>query len=159
MRLFLWNLLLALFWAAVSDTMTLLNLCFGFLAGYLVLLGARRTLESTDYFRKTGLVFSFIWFFVRELVKSTLKIAHDIVTPTHRMQPGVIAIPLEVKTDLEITFLANLISLTPGTLSLDISADRSILYIHAMYVTDRDADSFRHVVKDQMERRVLELLR
>jgi multicomponent Na+:H+ antiporter subunit F len=53
------------------------------------------------------------------------------------MRPGVIGVPLDAKTDVEITLLANLISLTPGTLSLDVSATGT-LYVHAMYVHDRD---------------------
>lgn len=49
------------------------------------------------------------------------------------MKPGVIALPLSARTEMEITLVANLISLTPGTLSLDVSDDRKVLYIHAMF--------------------------
>jgi multicomponent Na+:H+ antiporter subunit E len=73
------------------------------------------------------------------------------------MRPGVIAIPLAAKTDLEITLLANLVSLTPGTLSLDVSDDKSVLYIHAMFVDD--PDELRHEIKAGFERRVIEVLR
>ena len=73
------------------------------------------------------------------------------------MRPGVIGIPLDAKTDLEITMLANVISLTPGTLSLDVSPDRKTLYIHAMYVVD--PDELRREIKDGLERRLMELLR
>jgi multicomponent Na+:H+ antiporter subunit E len=68
-----------------------------------------------------------------------------------------VGVPLDARTDAEITFLANLITLTPGTLSLGVSHNRSILYIHAMYVTDRER--LIAEVKDGFERRVLELLR
>ncbi|OFZ19119.1 MAG: cation:proton antiporter [Bdellovibrionales bacterium GWB1_55_8] len=159
MRLFLWNLLLAFFWGAVSDELTLLNLLFGFAIGFLSLWIARRTLDEINYFQKIVHIISFFIFFAKELVLSTLKIAHDVMTPRHRMLPGVLAIPLQANTDLEITLLANIISLTPGTLSLDISSDRKILYIHAMYITNRDKEMFRKYIKDQLERRVLELLR
>lgn len=53
--------------------------------------------------------------------------------------------------------LANLITMTPGTLSLDISEDRKILYIHAMYI--HDIDALRADITDNLERRVLEILR
>jgi multicomponent Na+:H+ antiporter subunit E len=55
--------------------------------------------------------------------------------------------------------LANLITLTPGTLSLDVSADRRVLYIHVMYIDDDDLDSIRRSIKEGFERRVLEALR
>ena len=72
------------------------------------------------------------------------------------MRPGVIGIPIRAKTDLEITILANLITMTPGTLSLDISPDRRTLYIHAMYIHDPGA--LRKDIQENLERRVLELL-
>ena len=53
--------------------------------------------------------------------------------------------------------LANLVSLTPGTLSLEVSEDRRVLYIHAMFVDDRDA--LRRQIKDGFERRLLEVMR
>ncbi len=73
--------------------------------------------------------------------------------------PGVIAIPLEARTDVEITLLANLITLTPGSVSLDLSEDRRVLYIHAMYIDGGDVEAYRRSVKEGLERRVLELLR
>jgi hypothetical protein len=73
--------------------------------------------------------------------------------------PGVIAIPLDARTDAEITLLANLITLTPGSVSLDLSADRRSLYVHAMYIDGGDIEAYRRSVKEGLERRVLELLR
>jgi multicomponent Na+:H+ antiporter subunit E len=72
---------------------------------------------------------------------ANLKVAFDIITPKDYMSPGIIAFPLDAKSDLEITLFANLLTLTPGTLSLDVSSDKKILYVHALYV--KDADSFR----------------
>ena len=73
------------------------------------------------------------------------------------MKPGIIAIPLEAKTDFEITLLANLITMTPGTLSLDLSEDRRTLYVHAMYI--HDPEKIRASIKNDLERRVLEVFR
>jgi multicomponent Na+:H+ antiporter subunit E len=73
--------------------------------------------------------------------------------------PGVVAIPLDARTDAEITLLANLITLTPGSVSLDLSEDKRWLYVHAMYIDGGDIDAYRRSVKEGLERRVLELLR
>ena len=75
------------------------------------------------------------------------------------MLPGVIAVPLDAKTDAEITLLANLITLTPGSVSLDLSPDRSVLYVHVMYIDNGDVEEARRRIKDDLERRVLEVLR
>ena len=69
----------------------------------------------------------------------------------------VIEVPIEAKTDLEITLLANLITLTPGTLTLDVAPDRKSLYVHAMFVDD--PEQIRAEIKNGMERRLLEVMR
>lgn len=73
--------------------------------------------------------------------------------------PGVVAIPLDARTDAEITLLANLITLTPGSVSLDLSDDKRFLYVHAMYIDGGDVEAYRRSIKEGLERRVLELLR
>jgi len=79
---------------------------------------------------------TFLAFYLWEVLLSNFRVAYDVLTPTHHMKPGFVAIPLGELTDLQVLVLANLITMTPGTLSLDISSDRSTLYLHAMYVDD-----------------------
>jgi multicomponent Na+:H+ antiporter subunit E len=81
------------------------------------------------------------------------------LAPISYVCPGVVAIPLDARTDAEITLLANLITLTPGSVSLDLSEDKSVLYVHAMYIDGGDVEAYRRSVKEGLERRVLELLR
>lgn len=99
----------------------------------------------------------FIFFFLKELLISSVRVAVDVIKPTIVFQPGVIAFPLRASSDMEITLLANVISLTPGTLSLDVSEDRKTLYIHAMYAADPEA--VREEIREGLEKRLLEALR
>ena len=64
---------------------------------------------------------------------------------------------LEARTELEITLLANLISLTPGTLVIDVSDDRKVMYIHGMYLEDRE--KFIESIKDGLEKPLLSIMR
>ena len=157
MSAFLWNLLLAIIWVALTEQFTPGNLIVGFGLGYLILTFTQPILGKSNYFYKVRQVLGFALYFLWELVLANLRVAYDVVTPTHHMRPGVIAIPLDAKTDAEITTLANFITLTPGTLSLDVSEDRKVLYIHAMYIHDREA--LRREIKSGLERRVLEVMR
>lgn len=154
---FLWNLLLALAWVALTGDFSGSNFLVGYVIGYFVLLmaGQQMRLGST-YSRKAPKIIGFIAFFIYDLVKANMRVAYDVVTPTHKMRPGVVAIPLTVDTDAEITILANLISVTPGTLSLDVSSDRKVLYIHAMYIDSEH--ELEDSIKD-LERRVMDILR
>jgi multicomponent Na+:H+ antiporter subunit E len=156
MRLLVWNILLALVWVA-STQPTGGNLALGFVLGYLILLLTPGVGRGSPYFRKVFQLIGFIAFYVKEVVMASLRISWDVLTPTHYMRPAVLAIPLELETPEEITVLALFISLTPGTLALDVSLDQRVLYVHAMYVTD--VESIRHTIKTGYERRVLELLR
>ena len=158
MDLFIYNILLSLLWALLTGEVSVGNLAVGFALGYgaLVLLYPA-TGQKTSYFQKTLQFICFILFFTKELIVSSYRVATDVVKPLPLMRPGVIGIPLDAKTDLEITLLANIISLTPGTLSLDVSEDRKTLYIHAMYIMN--PDDLRREIKEGLERRLLELLR
>lgn len=159
MSLFLSNLLLALIWAAAGGQFTLANLAMGFAVGYLVLFVIRPVLPASDYHVRFWRVLAFVAFYAREVLKASLRVVHEVITPGHNMNPGVIGLPLDARTDVEITMLANLISFTPGTLSLDVSQDRRTLYIHAMYIDDDDVEALQRELKDTLERRVLALFR
>lgn len=89
-------------------------------------------------FIKLTLIIKFMLMLIWEVLIASLRVAHDVLTPGYRAKPGVIAIPLDCKTDIEITLLAIIISLTPGTLALDVSSDKKKLYIHAMFITEKD---------------------
>jgi multicomponent Na+:H+ antiporter subunit E len=95
------------------------------------------------------LVLSFWW----ELLLSNIRLAADVLRPRMRMRPGIIAVPLDARTDLELVLLSNLVTLTPGTLTIDVSADRRTLYVHAMFVTSPEA--LVDGIKRGLERRVL----
>jgi multicomponent Na+:H+ antiporter subunit E len=157
MSRFLWNVLLAVVWAAITANFSPGNLALGFVLGLLVLFFARPVIGSSGYVRRLTQAVALFGFFIWDLFLSNLHVAYDVIRPRPHMQPGVIAIPLDVRTDAEITLLANLITLTPGSLSLDVSADRRTLYLHAMHVGDPDA--LRREIKDGFERRILAVTR
>jgi multicomponent Na+:H+ antiporter subunit E len=102
---------------------------------------------------------AFTAFYLRELVVSSVAVAVDVLRPRMRMVPGVIALPLEARTDGEITVLANLISLTPGTLALEVAPDRRTLYLHAMHLPGGDPEPVRQAVRERIEARVLAVFR
>lgn len=157
MSLLFSNVLLAMIWAAMTGSFTLPNLLVGFALGYLALWMLKPLLGENAYYSKFPKTIAFLLYFLKEIVKSSLRVAWDVVTPTHYNRPGIVAIPLAAKTDLEITLLANLVSLTPGTLSLDVSPDRRTLYIHAMFA--ENPDEIRRDIREGLERRLLELMR
>lgn len=67
-----------------------------------------------------------------------MQLAHDILTPTFHMKPAIIEVPVHLKSDHEILALINLVTMTPGTLSMDISDDKKTFFVHVMYLYDKD---------------------
>ncbi len=98
------------------------------------------------------------FFFLWELTKASLAVAFEVVRPDHNMKPGIIAVPLDTQSDLQITIFSSLVTLTPGTLSLDVSADKSHLFVHAMYIEKGDSSILAKELKDGFERRVIRIL-
>lgn len=155
--LFLINILLALAWGAVTGNFAEINLAFGFVLGLGALYLIREQVGTAVYFHRFGKALGLAVLFIYELVLSAWRVALIVLRPRIQLQPGIIAFPLTVDRDFEITMLANLITLTPGTLSVDVSEDRKILYVHCIDVPDTQAciDD----IKNGFERKILEVFR
>lgn len=89
--------------------------------------------------RKAAALARFLPYYALEVIKSNFRVAYDIVTPEDHFSPAIVAIEVEPMTDAQLLMLTNLLSMTPGTLTLDVAPDRRTLYIHAMYASDVDA--------------------
>lgn len=93
-------------------------------------------------------------YFLYELFMSAGRVFIDTMTPGLQSQPMMVAMPLDAKSDLAITLTANLITLTPGTLTVDVAPDRSCLLIHAMYAED-GAEAVNESMKRGLEKVVM----
>lgn len=157
MSLFLVNVLLALTWSAVTGSFSFFNFAVGFVLAIFALSLIREQVGSVGYFSRAWRVISLFALFIYELVLSAWRVAVLVLSPRMDIKPGIIAYPLKVDRDFEITMLANLITLTPGTLSVDVSDDRRILYVHAIDASDPDAT--RRDIADGFERKIMEAFR
>lgn len=94
-------------------------------------------------------------FFARELIVANIKVAADVLRPQTSIRPAIVAIPLDVTSDAEILLLSMLINITPGSVTIDLAADRRTLYVHVMHMTSAEAS--RHEIKTGFEQRVKRL--
>jgi len=148
------NLILAVIWAALLGEITLFNLASGFLIGFAALWLIQPLTGASNYFFRVFAWAKLLVMFHYELVVSSMQVAWDIITPRHRARPAIIDVPLDVKSDAGILLVTNLISLTPGTLSLDVSEDRRTLKVHAMFADD--PEELCRTLKSGMERWVID---
>lgn len=155
MNFFALNIQLAVAWAALNGQFSLEYLVSGFILGYVMLWISQQALGSTNYVQRVPRVIRFCAYFLQELFLTNIRVAWEVITPKFHMRPAIVAIPLTVQDDYQITLLAQLIMLTPGTLMIDVSTDKRVLYVHSMYVDD--VDEFRRSIQNGFERQIREL--
>lgn len=100
----------------------------------------------------------YFWFlyyipvFLWECFKANIDVAYRVIHPLVPIKPGIVKVKTKLKTDTALTFLANSITLTPGTLTVDIDKEKGILYIHWIDVTNQDIDKATEIIVKKFER-------
>lgn len=147
--LLLINSFLSIFWYIFLPVFGTADLFVGFVVGTLAL-----SIYERGYGLRIWWLISFLLFVLWELVLSNAKLAWWILQPKLDFRPGIVAVPLTLDTDFEILVLVTMITLTPGTVSVDLREDdgRYVVYIHSFFVGEPDA--FRQEIKETFERRL-----
>ncbi len=150
------SVLLALAWSALHGEFTLGNILGGGALGYVVLRSMSIGGVLPAQFRgKAREIAALAVFLVWQLIIANIRMAVDVLRWRTRIAPAVIGVPLDVKSDMEILMLAALINITPGSVALDVSEDRSTMFVHVMHVTS--LDEARAQIKEGFEQRVRRL--
>ena len=150
------NLLLALAWVGLNGRFTLESLIMGAVIGRLVLLVlAKGGVVARTEVRRVERAFALLGYLLWQIVLANIRLTADVLSIRHRMKPGVIRLPLSVTSDGEILLLSAMINITPGSVALDVSADRQSMYVHVMHITT--VDEAKRDIKEGFERRILDL--
>lgn len=157
MNLLLINLIFMLAWAAMTGSFSELNLVFGFVIGFFSIWLIREQVGGSGYFGRVTRITSLLLLFLKELALSAYRVAIVALKPEMNLTPGIFAYELTVDRDFEIALLANLITLTPGTLSVDVTDDRKILYVHAIDCSD--VEGTKADIASGFERKIMEAFR
>ncbi|SCA87559.1 Na+/H+ antiporter subunit E [Bacillus glycinifermentans] len=148
------NVILALCWMFLNNDPTAVGFITGYAMGLFSLFLLRRFFPRRFYVLNIWAIIMLLLIFIKELLLANLSVLKTILAPKLKNKPGIFAFKTDLKADWEITTLANLITLTPGTLVIDISDDRSILYIHAVDIDDAEKaiydirHSFEETIKE-----------
>ena len=151
------NMILALTWMFLTTSATGSYFIIGYLLGAIILYLFRRFFDTPFYLRKVVAVIQLLLIFIKELFIANFDVFKTILRPKLELTPGIFTYETSLKKDWQITLLANMITLTPGTLVMDISPDNKTLYIHALNVgeidemTDGIRNSFERVIKEVSE--------
>ncbi|CAG9620985.1 Na+/H+ antiporter subunit E [Sutcliffiella rhizosphaerae] len=152
------NLVIAFAWMLFSNSpVGFNNFLVGYVIGILILLFFRRFLRSDFYMRRVWASMKLAFLFIMELIKANIDVLRVVLKPKLDNKPGIVAVPTKLTTDWEITLLAALISLTPGTLSMDFSKDGKHIYVHALDISNKE--QMIRDIQESFERAIMEVTR
>ncbi|SEJ27069.1 multisubunit sodium/proton antiporter, MrpE subunit [Deinococcus reticulitermitis] len=133
------NLLIAVVWSLFSGEVGTRELVTGFLIGFVILTLFPQALETGSYVARSQAVLGFLGFFLRELTLANIQIALLALRPRPPLSPVIVAVPLRVQGEFGQTLLAAAITLMPGTVAMGFSANRRVLYAHAVGLSSAGA--------------------
>ena len=115
-----------------------------------------------DFFVKRAHLFThptrYLWFlyyvpiFAWECFKANIDVAFRVIHPNLPIHPGIVKVKTALKSDTALTFLANSITLTPGTLTVDIDEEKGVLYVHWIEVKDKSTEKATKLIVERFER-------
>ncbi|WP_404453112.1 Na+/H+ antiporter subunit E [Virgibacillus necropolis] len=151
------NLIIAVMWMFLQETYTFASFIGGYILGIILLLVLNRFIPDSFYLNRVFKTIQLVFLFMKELYSANMDIVKLVYKPKLEFEPGIFAMPTRLKSNWEITLLANLITLTPGTLTVAISDDNTHLYIHAMDIDDIDESIAE--IKNTFEKAIMEVTR
>lgn len=149
------NIVLAVSWMFLQNSYTLISFIYGYMIGVFILFILRRFLIFDFYLQRVWAIIKLLTLFIVELIKANIDVIKVVLSPKLTNQPGIVAVTTKLESDFEITLLAALISLTPGTVSMDFSEDSKTIYIHALHVPDKE--EMIEQIHNSFERAIMEV--
>lgn len=151
------NFFIAIVWMLLSSSMSVTSFVVGYLIGLILIFMMRRFFPGRFYTARLWAAFKLTLIFFRELTLSNISVLRLVIRPKLNIQPMIFALPTDLKHSWEITLLSSLITLTPGTIVLNVSDDQRTLYIHAIDVDD--VEEAIDSIKNSFEKAIKEVSR
>ena len=147
------NIIIGVLWMFFQDNWSVLTFSGGYLLGLFILFILRRFLPDKFYLFTLQAMVELLLIFIYELIISSILVIGKIIAPEINIRPGIFAFETSLEGDVEVTLLSMLITLTPGSVVVEVSHDNKILYVHAMDIPElsdavlRSKDRFEKAIK------------
>lgn len=126
------NIFIAVLWMFFQDDWSVLTFFGGYLAGLFVLFILRRYFKHKFYIFSLINVLRLLLLFLVELFSSSIFVMKEVIRPKITITPGIFKMETELESDVEITLLSLLLTLTPGSVVMEVLPKQRMLYIHGM---------------------------
>ncbi|UPK46538.1 Na+/H+ antiporter subunit E [Paenibacillus pabuli] len=151
------NLIITFVWMFLNNAWNGVGFLTGFLLGLLLIGSMRRFFPQRFYIVRVWAIIKLIALLFKELVRASIEVIRQIVKPKLDIRPGIFTYQTQLSSDWEVTLLCLLISLTPGSLPLEISGNQRKLFIHALDI--KDEQKMSDDIKNTFEKAIMEVTR
>ncbi|WP_432361798.1 Na+/H+ antiporter subunit E [Sporosarcina sp. UB5] len=153
------NLFIAFLWMTLMDEDELKFTTFfaGFLVGIGIIFFMHRFFGTQFYLRRLVKAIKLLFIFISELTQSSIVVLQQILSPKLNIKPGIFTYKTILKSDVEVTMLSLLLTLTPGSVVMEVSPEGNTLYIHAMDVEQSRAGLIKQL--KNFEKAIMEVTR
>lgn len=156
-RQILINILIAFIWMLLNEEFNPVLFGVGYVVGFCILFTMRRFFNTPFYGKKVIAIAKLFTLFIVELFKSSVVVIKEIIRPTLKIKPGIFRSETILESDFEISLLISLLTLTPGSVVMEVDSKAKVMFIHAM-----DADDFHNNIrksKRRFEKAIIEVMR
>lgn len=154
-RIILFILALAV-WSLLSWSLELGNVVVGvFIAALVSYLTGDLFTSRPHLFKSLNRYLWFLYYiplFIWECFKANIDVAYRVIHPACPIKPGIVKVKTSLKSDTALTFLANSITLTPGTLTVDVDREGGFLYVHWIWVRTQDVEEATRCIVSRFEK-------
>ena len=151
------SLLLFVVWLLLNNTLAAGHLVLAAFFAFTIPLLTTRLQDPQPSFQKPWLCLKYILRVIGDIITANIEVALLVIGPNKKLSPGFVAIPIDIEHKFPITILASTVSLTPGTVSAEISSDEHWLYVHVLHLTDEE--SLIKLVKQRYEAPLKEIFK
>ncbi|TFE03776.1 Na+/H+ antiporter subunit E [Jeotgalibacillus salarius] len=151
------NFFLAFLWMFLTGSFSISSFIIGYLLGLLVIYVLRRFFQTRIYILRVWAILKLTLLFTYELIKANIEVLAIVLRPKMDLKPGIFKYDTKLEHGWEVTLLSLLITLTPGTLVVDVSDDNGTLYIHALNAADIKSNISS--IREGFEKAIMEVSR
>lgn len=149
------SVVLAVLWLLLANSFSAGHVVLALLLALVIPMAVRPVFPAVPPIRRPGAALAYVWLVLGDIVVANLRVARLVLGPVSRLRPRIVEVPLDVRDPVVASALAATVTLTPGTVSVELDLERAVLVVHALDAPDDEA--VRSEIKTRYEARLKEV--
>jgi len=150
------SLMLVIVWLMINSSVSFGHILLGTVLGIIIPLICAPLKMHQPSIKRPFKAFTYVFVVLKDIIVANVEVAKLVIGPMRNINPGFIAVPLDLNEHFPITVLASTVSMTPGTVSAEVTRDKKWLYVHVLNMPD-DEQALIDLIKQRYESRIKEI--